>query len=80
MMMRIRLEFKLQDLWIGAFWREGRLLRDRQSGQRKREYHLWLCLLPCVPLHFEWKRRLVRGKDGDPLPLGVLVCALALTR
>lgn len=36
--MRVRLEFKLQDLWVGAYWRPG---------------HLWVCLLPCLPLHFQ---------------------------
>jgi hypothetical protein len=38
--MRVRLEFKLEDFWVGVYWRKGRLLRDRQSGQRKRELAL----------------------------------------
>lgn len=40
---RCQLEWKLQDFWIGAFW--------------KRQGHcidLWVCLLPCVPLHISW--------------------------
>lgn len=38
-----RLEFKLSDLWIGAFWKTSGHCLD-----------LWVCLLPCVPLHFCW--------------------------
>jgi hypothetical protein len=34
--MKIRLEWKPQDLWVGAFWKPG---------------HLWVCLLPCLPVH-----------------------------
>ena len=43
----MRLEFKLQDMWIGAFWKPG---------------HLWVCILPCLPLHFIAE---YRGEDGD---------------
>jgi hypothetical protein len=40
---RCQLEWKLQDFWIGAFWkRQGNCI------------DLWLCLLPCVPLHISW--------------------------
>ncbi len=35
-----RFEFKLQDLWVGAFW--------KTSGNC---FDLWICFLPCVPLH-----------------------------
>ncbi len=37
----VSLEFKIQDLWIGVFWKTG-----------KGEFDLWLCLLPCLPIHF----------------------------
>jgi hypothetical protein len=41
--LRAAFEFKLQDCWIGAFWkRQGNCV------------DLWLCLLPCVPLHVSW--------------------------
>jgi hypothetical protein len=32
-----RVEFKLPDLWIGVFWTDS---------------EAWLCLLPCLPIHF----------------------------
>ncbi len=44
--MSIRLEFKLQDCWIGLYWK-----RDQDR------LHVWLCVLPCVPLHIELTRR-----------------------
>ena len=37
--MKIRIEFKPQDLWVGAFWKPG---------------HLWICILPMVPIHVMW--------------------------
>ena len=39
-----QLEFKLEDMWIGAYWRRGSLSWD-----------LWICLVPCVPLHISWR-------------------------
>lgn len=39
---RVGLEFKLADLWLGAFYaRKGDTL------------HVWICVLPCLPLHLE---------------------------
>lgn len=35
-----RFEFKLQDMWIGAFWKRIGNCVD-----------VWICFLPCVPLH-----------------------------
>ena len=41
--MTIRLEFKLEDLWIGAYWnREGYYI------------NIWVCLVPCLPIHIRW--------------------------
>lgn len=36
----VTLEFKLADLWIGLFWK-----RQVQT------LHIWICLLPALPLH-----------------------------
>ena len=37
----IVLEFKLQDLWIGVFWKTNDIgLTD-----------IWVCLFPCLPIH-----------------------------
>ncbi len=42
MRMKMRLEWKLADCWIGAFWK-------REPGG----FHLWICLIPCIPLHIQ---------------------------
>jgi hypothetical protein len=42
MRMKLRLEWKLADCWIGAFWKR------EQDG-----FHLWICLVPCLPLHIQ---------------------------
>jgi hypothetical protein len=39
--MKARFEWKLADMWIGVFWKRSDVL------------HVWICLLPCVPLHIE---------------------------
>ena len=41
----VRLEVKLQDAWIGAFW--------RRDGA---ELHVWICLVPCLPIHIRTMR------------------------
>lgn len=38
--LKIRLEWKPQDAWIGAFWKRTPAKTD-----------IWICLLPCVPIH-----------------------------
>jgi len=43
--MRISLEFKREDMWIGAYW--------RHDSAYCRTY-LWVCLLPCFPICFTW--------------------------
>lgn len=39
--MKIQLEFKLEDLWVGMYWKRS---EDRTD--------VWVCLLPCLPIHF----------------------------
>jgi hypothetical protein len=51
--MSIRLEWKPQDAWIGAYWK-----------QTEERWHLWICLLPCLPIHLQWTRRVEqKGQD-----------------
>ena len=39
---RVGLEYKLADLWVGAFYaRKGAIL------------HVWVCVVPCLPIHIE---------------------------
>jgi hypothetical protein len=48
--MTFRLEFKPQDLWVGAFWKTS----SSSEGWR---WHvdLWICLISCFPIHFKWE-------------------------
>lgn len=39
------MEFKLEDFWVGAYWKLGELNSD-----------LWICIVPCLPLHVMWRR------------------------
>jgi hypothetical protein len=55
---RFAVEWKPQDLWVGAFWK-----RHRYPSGRT-ETHLWVCLLPMIPLHFHWWSR--RGREDTP--------------
>lgn len=46
------LEWKLAELWVGVFWQEkpaGYHLLG--VGHIERELHVYVCLLPCVPIH-----------------------------
>lgn len=41
----IRPEWKVADCWVGIFWK-----RDHPWA-----FDCWVCLLPCLPIHFGWK-------------------------
>jgi hypothetical protein len=51
--MSVRLEWKPQNCWIGAFWKKTEL--ENRDGDRVR-FDLWICLLPMLPFHFVWTR------------------------
>lgn len=51
---RVRLEFKLADFWIGGYYDKGE--QDWLSGSQ--EHNLWICILPTLPLHLSWWRTL----------------------
>lgn len=40
---RARLEFKLPDLWVGVFW-----------NYKYPFLEVWICLVPCFPIHIVW--------------------------
>lgn len=54
----ITLEWKVEDLWIGAFWRRsptqvGHVL-DRNGTLHAvidHDLDVWICFLPCFPIH-----------------------------
>lgn len=53
--MRARLEFKVEDLWIGAFWKKR--LAWSSADEVRAQWDLWLCLIPTLPLHLTWYSR-----------------------
>jgi hypothetical protein len=43
----LSLEWKLADLWVGAFW--------KRVGN---SIDVWVCLLPCLPIHLSaWRSK-----------------------
>lgn len=64
---RIKVEFKPQDCWIGVFWRRKlwmldkdnsiTLLRTTPPSPLVPHYDVWICLLPCLPIHLSWNNR-----------------------
>lgn len=41
----IRLEFKIQDLWIGVYW---------SGHETLGRFDIWICVIPCFPIHY-WR-------------------------
>jgi hypothetical protein len=60
--MRVRLEWKPADLWIGAFIKRRRY-HDSDTGEVGTMIDLWVCFVPTVPLHFTWFRPAREGAD-----------------
>ena len=50
--MKVRLEFKRQDLWIGMYWRKTKVNLPLHQLLR---WDFWICVVPCFPLHI-WFR------------------------
>jgi len=52
--LKVQIQFEPRDMWIGLFWR---VTRDVPAPASI--VHLYVCLIPCFPLHLTWLR------DGD---------------
>ena len=54
----VGLEFKPADLWVGVFWRmdsaSPHFDAARQHVVWRRVLHIWVCVVPCFPLHIRW--------------------------
>lgn len=48
----VRFEWKLADMWVGLYWS-----RERLADMSDHLFHVWVCFLPCIPLHICWKVR-----------------------
>jgi hypothetical protein len=57
-LLRARVEFKLPDFWIGVFWKHTTVpIIGRPPGTVNIFTDIWICLLPCLPLHLTFARR-----------------------
>ena len=49
---KVNLQFEIRDFWVGVFWRVSVLpYRPWVEPRRFRLFHLYVCLVPMVPLH-----------------------------
>lgn len=53
--MKATIRWVPQDMWIGLFWRAGK--QQLENGHPRQQVDLWICLVPCVPLHLTWERK-----------------------
>lgn len=47
---QLSLEFKAQDMWLGAYWK---LTEETLDFALVRTLDVWVCLLPCLPVHLQ---------------------------
>lgn len=55
--MRIRLEWEPRDLWVGAFWNLVPGKRNPITNRLETESHVYICLIPTLPIHVSWVNR-----------------------
>ena len=51
---RWRFEWKSQDAWFGIFWKIDKVAPNFCDYHE--EVHIWICFVPCIPLHLSWYR------------------------
>lgn len=57
--MKVRMIFEPRDCWVGFYWRR---ISDHRDGLKLLGPHQWwqwrvyLCLIPMLPIVFEWWR------------------------
>jgi hypothetical protein len=47
----IALEWKLADMWVGLFWQRKPANYHIIDGRVREDLHVWVCLVPCLPIH-----------------------------
>lgn len=47
--MKIRLEFKWQNMWIGVYWNTKKLQIGPSTYYSY--FDMWICLIPMIPIH-----------------------------
>lgn len=49
MITRCRFEWKIEDMWVGVFWKRGYATTSRCPVHLWTD--VWICFVPCFPLH-----------------------------
>ena len=54
---KARLEFKLQDMWIGLFWKTTvkEYCWNGVDQIDSKVIDVWVCIVPCLPLHITYR-------------------------
>ena len=63
-------KFKKEDVWIGAYWNvlevPGPWIgEDFKAYERHKRVDLWVCLVPCFPIHFWWTKKVGISKMAE---------------
>ena len=55
-----RLYWEPRDIWVGVYWNVSRgpfgCYEARRPVVYSQRFDVWVCLIPCVPLHLRWYR------------------------
>jgi hypothetical protein len=54
--MKITIQFKLADMWVGLFWKT-----YWETGYKF--WNIWICLIPTLPLCINFRGRKATDKD-----------------
>jgi hypothetical protein len=60
----VELEFIPQDFWVGMFWR--RIMCSTDEGPQPLATDIWLCLVPCLPIHLTYWHDVRINFSPDP--------------
>lgn len=44
------IKFEPRDLWVGVYWD-----REQVPGPHYDITHVYICLIPCFPIHLTWR-------------------------
>lgn len=56
-LIHFKIDFDLRDIWIGLYWTAKNNVIHNYPTYRavnKVEMHIYICLIPCFPIHIWW--------------------------
>lgn len=54
---KIRLHFKIQDLWIGLYWEKVNFDYTFKNDYPTKTVRIWICIIPCFPIYIVFKKK-----------------------